>query len=165
MKKLFLLSCCLLGACAESPEKIIAPIYSTQNHRQVGTVSFYDTAKGLKGVVNLEELPVGEHGFHLHEFPDCRAKEGEPAMMAGGHYDPDHTHKHLGPEGDGHKGDLPRLITDDEGSVKTAFYAPHLTLSEVKGRSIVIHEFGDNYSDEPRPLGGGGKRIACGIIE
>jgi Cu-Zn family superoxide dismutase len=29
----------------------------------------------------------------------------------------------------------------------------------------MIHEGGDNYSDEPAPLGGGGARIACGVID
>jgi len=166
MKKLLLLSFCVLGACTTYPEKIETPVYSTiGRHKQLGTITFYDTAQGLKGVVNLTDLPNGEHGFHIHEYPDCGPMNGEPAMKAGGHYDPAHTDKHLGPNGEGHKGDLPRLMTDDEGNVKTSFYAPHLTLEEVKGHSVVIHEFGDNYSDEPRPLGGGGKRIACGIIK
>jgi superoxide dismutase, Cu-Zn family len=28
----------------------------------------------------------------------------------------------------------------------------------------VIHAGGDNYADQPAPLGGGGLRIACGAI-
>nr|MBP8027895.1 superoxide dismutase [Acinetobacter sp.] len=24
---------------------------------------------------------------------------------------------------------------------------------------------GDNYADQPKPLGGGGERIACGLIQ
>ena len=28
----------------------------------------------------------------------------------------------------------------------------------------MIHSGGDNYSDEPK-LGGGGARVACGVIE
>ena len=166
MKKLLLLFCFFMGACTTYPEKIETPIYSTiGRHKQLGMITFYDTAQGLKGVVNLTNLPAGEHGFHIHEYPDCGAMNGEPAMKAGGHYDPEHTTKHLGPTGEGHKGDLPHLMTDDEGNVKTSFIAPHLTLEEIKGHSIIVHEFGDNYSDEPRPLGGGGKRIACGVIE
>jgi Cu-Zn family superoxide dismutase len=27
-----------------------------------------------------------------------------------------------------------------------------------------IHAGGDNYSDQPKPLGGGGARIACGTL-
>jgi Cu-Zn family superoxide dismutase len=29
----------------------------------------------------------------------------------------------------------------------------------------MIHEGGDNYSDKPKPLGGGGARIACGVVK
>jgi Cu-Zn family superoxide dismutase len=44
--------------------------------------------------------------------------------------------------------------------------APRLTkLSEVKGKALMIHAGGDNFSDQPKPLGGGGERIACGIIQ
>ena len=28
----------------------------------------------------------------------------------------------------------------------------------------MIHDGGDNYADDPKPLGGGGGRIACGVI-
>jgi superoxide dismutase, Cu-Zn family len=28
----------------------------------------------------------------------------------------------------------------------------------------MIHAGGDNYADQPQPLGGGGARIACGVI-
>ena len=37
-------------------------------------------------------------------------------------------------------------------------------LSDLSGRSLMIHAAGDNYSDDPKPLGGGGARIACGVI-
>ena len=38
-------------------------------------------------------------------------------------------------------------------------------VSALRGKSVVIHAGGDNYSDQPQPLGGGGARIACGVIE
>jgi len=34
----------------------------------------------------------------------------------------------------------------------------------MRGRAFVIHEGGDNFSDQPKPLGGGGARIACGVL-
>jgi superoxide dismutase, Cu-Zn family len=43
--------------------------------------------------------------------------------------------------------------------------APHLPVADVKGHSIMIHVGGDNYSDQPAPLGGGGARFACGVVE
>jgi Cu-Zn family superoxide dismutase len=43
-------------------------------------------------------------------------------------------------------------------------WAPRLSTDDLKGRAIVIHSGGDNYSDTPRPLGGGGARVACGVV-
>jgi Cu-Zn family superoxide dismutase len=44
--------------------------------------------------------------------------------------------------------------------------APRLKkLEDVKGRALMIHAGGDNYSDTPAKLGGGGARMACGLIE
>jgi len=80
-------------------------------------------------------------------------------MAAGGHYDPANTGKHLGPQGEDHKGDMPVLSVDASGKATK----PHLTVTDVKGRAIMIHSGGDNYSDQPAPLGGGGARIACGV--
>ncbi|WP_108963824.1 superoxide dismutase family protein [Escherichia coli] len=36
---------------------------------------------------------------------------------------------------------------------------------EIKGRSLMLHAGGDNHHDHPEPLGGGGARMACGIIQ
>jgi Cu-Zn family superoxide dismutase len=38
-------------------------------------------------------------------------------------------------------------------------------VKDVRGRSLIIHAGEDNYSDQPASLGGGGIRIACGVIE
>ena len=75
------------------------------------------------------------------------------------------TGKHLGPRAEGHKGDLPALRVDAGGNAMNAVIAPRLKLADVKGRSIMIHAGGDNYSDQPSPLGGGGARIACGVVK
>jgi Cu-Zn family superoxide dismutase len=93
-------------------------------------------------------------------------KDGKPVagLAAGGHYDPHKTTKHEGHSGHGHLGDLPALIVDGSGRAATAMTAPRLKLSDVKGRSLMIHTGGDTYSDSPAPLGGGGARIACGVI-
>ena len=85
-------------------------------------------------------LPAGGHGFHLHENPDC----GDGGLAAGGHYDPENTGFHAGPYGDGHLGALPRLESDG-GRVTAAVVAPRLTIDDVFGRALVIHEGGDNY--------------------
>jgi len=95
-------------------------------------------------------------------------KEGKPsaAEAAGGHLDPQKTGKHEGPEGHGHAGDLPVLMVDKDGKATQAVVSPRLKkLDEVKGKALMIHVGGDNFSDKPEPLGGGGARFACGVIK
>jgi Cu-Zn family superoxide dismutase len=29
----------------------------------------------------------------------------------------------------------------------------------------MVHAGGDNHADQPAPLGGGGARVACGVID
>lgn len=117
----------------------------------------------------LKGLSPGEHGFHVHENPSCEAKEKdgklEPGEAAGPHYDPHKTGLHAGPSGGGHVGDLPALKVDGTGAATEAVTAPRLKLKELKGRSLVVHIGGDNNADQPAPNGGGGTRIACGVID
>ena len=163
----------ILSACHTQDNKAISEVYLTQTEgrgKKIGEVQFSDSPQGLLVDVNLHDLPPGEHGFHIHENASCAAAEDEngnlqPALAAGGHYDPEHTGKHLGPHGHGHLGDLPALNVSADGSVNTSFYLPQLTVDKIKNRSIVIHAGGDNYSDTPKPLGGGGARIACGLVQ
>lgn len=133
----------------------------------IGTVSFGQTTQGLIITPALWKLSPGEHGFHLHENASCDAamKDGKmgAALAAGGHYNP-HNIAHHGSPTTGHLGDLPALVVNDKGSATTPVIAPRLKLSDIQGRAIMIHAGGDNYSDTPQPLGGGGARIACGVI-
>ena len=76
------------------------------------------------------------------------------------------TGKHAGPTGMGHLGDLPVLTVAANGAAQETLYAPHVaSVAALKGHALMIHAGGDNYSDEPAPLGGGGARIACGLIQ
>lgn len=129
---------------------------------EVGAVTFIDTRLGLLIRPQLHGLAPGLHGFHVHQHPDC----GDHGLKAGGHFDPAHTGKHLGPYNlDGHLGDLPALYVDARGQATHDVLAPRLHVINLKGRNIIVHAGGDNYSDIPKPLGGGGQRIACGVVK
>lgn len=136
----------------------------------VGAVTIADVPPfGAVFAPRLKGLPPGEHGFHVHANPDCgpgeRNGEKVAGLAAGGHWDPLETGRHEGPVGDGHLGDLPRLVVAADGSARLPVVAPRITdVSSLRGHALMIHAGGDNYSDDPEPLGGGGARIACGVI-
>jgi Cu-Zn family superoxide dismutase len=125
--------------------------------------------RGVLFTPDLKGLPAGTHGFHVHELANCGAKEKdgklEPGEAAGGHLDPKGTKKHEGPTGLGHLGDLPPLQVDASGVANKPVLAPRLELKDLSGKSLMVHAGGDNGSDQPKPNGGGGTRIACGVIK
>jgi Cu-Zn family superoxide dismutase len=137
--------------------------------KEIGTVKASDSKYGLILTPQLSGLSPGLHGFHVHEKPDCSpaTKEDKPvaALAAGGHYDPEKTGRHEGPYGNGHLGDLPALCVDADGKATLPVLAPRLKVADIEGRSLMIHAGGDNYSDTPAPLGGGGARVACGVVK
>jgi Cu-Zn family superoxide dismutase len=136
--------------------------------KSVGQVIVSETPYGVVFTPSLAGLPQGLHGFHLHENPSCEPKEKDgkmvPALAAGGHYDPAGSKRHGLSWGDGHLGDLPALFVDAMGNANNPVLAPRLKITDIKGRSLMIHAGGDDYADLPSPLGGGGARIVCGVI-
>ncbi|QUE31752.1 superoxide dismutase family protein [Francisella philomiragia] len=168
----------LLVNCSLMPEKkeydlnhdfeLIVHMKDVKTQKEVGTVTIspyiHDgKQEGMLITPYLYNLPASSvHGMHIHINPSC----DDGGMAAGGHWDPDNTGKHLGPYNDnGHKGDLPELVVNADGTATEPVVAPRLdSLEELEGHSLMIHEGGDNYSDTPKPLGGGGTRMWCGVI-
>ena len=135
-----------------------------------GTVSITQTPYGALLTPDLKGLPAGTHGFHLHEKPSCDASvtDGKPtpAGAAGGHWDPAKTAAHKGPyDATGHKGDLPAIYVGADGTATYPVLAPRLKADEFKGHALMVHVGGDNHSDHPEKLGGGGARMACGVVK
>lgn len=158
------------GAYAASTDVEMNLVTSQGVGQSIGEVNISETDKGLEFAPDLKALPPGEHGFHVHANGSCQPamKEGKAsaAEAAGGHLDPDHSGKHEGPNGMGHLGDLPVLVVNNDGKATQPVLAPRLKkLDEIKGKALMIHVGGDNMSDRPKPLGGGGARYACGVIK
>lgn len=164
----------LIAAAAMSTSATAADVTVDMNKitadgvgEKLGTVIISEkSGPGLQFKVDMRGVSAGEHGFHLHMNGDCGSaqKDGkaQAGLAAGAHYDPADTKSHKGPIGKGHKGDLPFLTATDKG-INVVVSAPHLALSDVLGRALVVHEGGDNYSDHPEN-GGGKGRIACGVV-
>ncbi|MDM2737585.1 MULTISPECIES: superoxide dismutase [Cu-Zn] SodC [Citrobacter] len=165
---LTLLACTGAQAASETVEMNL--VTSQGVGQSIGEVTITQTEKGLEFTPDLKALPPGEHGFHIHANGSCQPaiKDGKasPAESAGGHFDPHKTGKHAGPDGEGHQGDLPVLVVNNEGKAIIPVTATRLkSLNDVKDKALMIHVGGDNMSDQPKPLGGGGARYACGVIK
>ncbi len=80
---------------------------------------------------------------------------------AGGHYDPQGAGRHGGPYGDGHRGDLPNLVAEADGSATMPVVAPRLDVAAITGRALIIHGGPDRYADDRDKAG---RRAYCGVI-
>ena len=162
----------LIGSFSVQAEELVVRMNLVNNTgvgKAIGTITAASSPYGTILTADLSDLGPGVHGFHVHQNPDCGPgeKKGKkvPGLAAGGHYDPAGTGRHEGPFGNGHLGDLPALYVDADGKATHPVLAPRLKVSDLKGRSLMIHARGDNYSDHPKKLGGGGPRAACGVVE
>lgn len=134
--------------------------------KSLGSINLSESDGNVTLKVSLSGVKDGEHGFHVHENGDCgpALKDGkkEAGLAAGSHYDPKATKSHKGPGGGGHEGDLPKLVAAN-GRIEQTVTITGITIADIVGRSLMVHEGGDNYSDNPEN-GGGKARIACGVV-
>lgn len=121
-----------------------------------GQVRFYQECGSVLVVAEVTGFPDGnKNGFfalHIHEGDSC-CGEGFPAT--GGHYNP------KGIPHPGHAGDLPPLLVCD-GRAYLAVRTDRFRVSEIIGRTVVIHDGSDDFHSQP--AGNAGAKIACGVI-
>src|SRR5260370_42257796 len=122
----------------------------------IGTVTIADGASGAAVKTALTGLPPGPHGFHIHENGSCQPTTANgqpvPAGGAGGHFDPQKSGKHEGPEGAGHLGDLPLLQAAADRSANQTLTVPHIKdVAALRGKAGVIQGRGDQYNHQPGP--------------
>lgn len=159
---------CWAGAASADITVTMNQVDARGSGPSIGTITVSETPYGVLFSPALSGLSPGAHGFHVHVNPSCgpSEKDGKPeaAWSAGGHFDPAKTGKHEGPYGKGHLGDLPALVVASDGKAESPVLAPRLKLADLTGRSLMIHVGGDNHADHPAALGGGGARMACGVV-
>lgn len=127
-----------------------------------GVVRFYQTGAGVVVWAEFSGLPVAPppcggriFGFHIHAGGDCAGSPDDPFSAALGHYDPGGCpHPY-------HAGDLPPLF-ESGGIALCVFLTDRFSVSEVVGRTVILHDHPDDLTTQPS--GGSGKRIACGVI-
>jgi superoxide dismutase, Cu-Zn family len=158
------LLCLNLAAMAKSPEATAQ--LADSKGRPVGKATFVQKADGVHIDIQVQNLPPGKHGAHIHMVGKCDAPE---FTTAGAHFNP--TQKHhgaLNPQGP-HAGDIPNLTVDAKGKGRLKMVNPGVTLDsgpnsllDADGSALIIHASADDEKTDP--TGNSGARIACGGI-
>lgn len=124
-----------------------------------GIVRFYELPYlGLMIETELYGLPLNEgdaprfFGMHIHEEGNC----SKPFDKTGSHYNPENLPH---PQ---HAGDLLPLL-GNQGFAWSVFYDSFLTLNQIVGRSVIVHEKADDFTSQPS--GNAGNKIGCGVIQ
>lgn len=127
-----------------------------------GLVLFYQLTDGVLMIARIEGLPQGPDacsanvfGFHIHEGNSCSGNATDPFADAGTHYNPANC-RHPA-----HAGDLPPLF-GNHGFAFMAFMTDKFSVSEVVGRTVIVHSAPDDFTTQPS--GNSGAKIACGQI-
>lgn len=157
------------GPEGDTAKAMLVRVTSEGTGGPVGLVTFVDTPFGLLVRPFLRGLEPGPHGAHVHENPDCGPETTDAGVVPGGaagdHYDPAGTGRHAGPYGDGHLGDLPNLVVEQDGTANIPVLAPRLKVADLEGRSLMIHAGADRYEQHGgHGHGKGGRRMYCDVI-
>ena len=143
-------------------ERAVAVLEPTEGNTVHGLVTFEAIDKGVQVVADVTGLTPGKHGFHVHEFGDCSARDGS---AAGGHFNPGHT-PHGAPTDEArHIGDLGNVTADSEGKAHLEWTDPQLSLNgphSIIGYAVILHKEEDDLKSQP--AGNAGARVACGVI-
>lgn len=128
-----------------------------------GIVRFYQQRNGVLVAAEINGLPYSEslcknqiYGFHIHSGNKCEGDMADPFSDAMTHYN---SMNCLHPF---HAGDLPSLF-GNHGYAFGAFVTDRFTLSEVIGRTVIIHGNPDDFASQPS--GNAGEKLACGVIK
>jgi len=162
---------CALGAAhssfgqapADQPVvKAVAVLNPVSGSKVTGIVIFTKADNGIKIVADVEGLSPGKHGFHVHQYGDCTAANGD---SAGGHFNPEGM-AHGGPMGkERHVGDAGNLVAGDDGKAHYEWTDDVMTFEgrdSIIGRGLIVHAGADDLVSQP--AGNSGPKVACGVI-
>ena len=135
-----------------------------------GTVRFKQDNKIVNIYINLSGtglIPNGQQGFHIHEYGDL----SDGCNSACAHYNPFGKSHGCPGTSERHVGDLGNLNIDLFGNAKYSTSDDVIKVSDIIGRSLIVHQNKDDCGLGQGPLreeslktGNAGKRIACAVI-
>lgn len=148
---------------AQAPAAL-AVVKGNDNHPDLyGVVLFYQTPLGVLINAQFDGLPDMSGtdasrflGFHIHENGDCSQNEESDFNLTGNHYNPDNqSHPN-------HSGDLSPILNCN-GFAWQSFLTNAFAVTDVVGRSVVVHAMPDDFMTQPS--GNSGMKIGCGVIK
>jgi len=154
------------GAAADAgaPSQPVSLATATLEPRSGSSVSgsarLTPSAGGVVVLVEVQNATPGEHGVHVHDSGDC---SDPAATSAGPHFNPKGAAHHGGVSTPiRHGGDLGNMQVDSTGRGLLVVSVSDLSMDNVVGRSVVVHEKKDDQQTDP--AGNSGARVACGTI-
>lgn len=141
-----------------------AVIKGSEKHPNIsGVVRFYQLRNGVLIAAEINGLPYSDsncqqkiYGFHIHSGNKCKGDMTDLFSEAMTHYNPMNCPHPF------HAGDLPPLF-GSYGYTFSAFLTDRFTLSEVIGKTVIIHGNPDDFTLQPS--GNAGEKLACGVIK
>jgi Cu-Zn family superoxide dismutase len=131
-----------------------------------GDVIVNNFKSGVKLKAQFTKLPKGKHGFHIHKAGDLR---GEGCQGLCDHYDIGNNSHGGEPneKGERHTGDLGNIELKN-GKFEKEYYIKGVSVRDLWGRSIIIHEEEDDLGrgghEDSKTTGHSGTRIGCAIF-
>ena len=157
----------VIGPAAAPAAELAAADVVNAEGTVIGKATFEQAPTGVLLSVDVEGLPPGAHGIHLHDTGAC----APDFKAAKGHINPDKVpHGLLNPDGPDN-GDLPNLFVAADGSARAEFFTTRVSVAgagglpallDADGSAVIIHDRPDDHMTQP--IGGAGGRIACGVI-
>ena len=134
----------LFASLSVQAEEIAVTVYQLDHNGlgpAAGVIVARDSAEGLILTPHLRGLPPGKHAFTVNENVGCGVAYNSdgttvPGMAAGASI-----------------GELPMLEVNERGEATNPIIVPHMSLDQIRGRTLVVHE------------GAAAARVACGSLE
>ncbi len=156
---------------AEEGEPLLAQALIVDNTgTHIGRAELRQGPNGTLIDLRLDGLPHGMKAIHIHAVGNCDDHD-HGFMDSSGHLNPDNKSHGLmnadGPDA----GDFPNFYAHFDGVARAQLFNERASLDgsigarilDDDGAALLIHENPDDHLTQP--IGGAGRRIACGVIE